>query len=138
MYDHALIPIALGVLSVVACVYILAKERRASQSTGFRTDASARSFAKLLQSHGFDPAIALATYWYLQETQGRRFPIMPSDTLEVDLGLNPEEVEHTLLALMALLGRKPALGWHRASVTTVDDLIRVLQSAPQSSATIAA
>ncbi len=138
LYAHALVLLVLGVLGGFACTYILAKERQARRSNRFRTDTSARSFAKLLEDHGFDPALALATYWYLQETQGRRFPILPSDSLEQDLRLSPEEVEHTMLALMALLGRKPALGWHREPVQTVEDMIRVLQTAPQASATLAA
>lgn len=138
LYRHALVLVALGCMSVMACLYILSKERKARRSTGARTDSSARSFAKLLESNGFDPAIALATYWYLQETQGRRFPILPSDQLERDLCLSAEEIEHTLLALMALLGRKPALGWHRQAVVTVEDLIRVLQASTEQSATMAA
>ena len=138
LYQHALPLLILGVAGGIACFYILHKERRARESSGSRADVSARSFAELLQGHGFDKAIALATYWYLQETQGRRFPILPSDSLKDDLGLNAEEVEHTILALMALLDRKPALGWKRASVHTVEDLIEVLQAAPPQAATIAA
>ncbi len=137
LYGHALVLLCLGLVSAMACFYILSKERHARRSNGVRTDSSARSFADLLERHGFDPAIALATYWYLQETQGRRFPILPSDDLQHDLGLSAEGIEHTYLALMALLGRKPALGWQRQPIQTVEDLIRILQSAQQSASVAA-
>ena len=65
-------------------------------------------------------------------------PIQPGDNLERDLLLTPEQIEHTLLALMALLGRKPALNWRRQPIATVEDLIGVLQAAPPTNTRVAA
>ena len=130
--QHSVRIAALGLPAIALCVIGLARSRRENiypNARKNRPESAARSFAHLLESHGFDPAIALATYCYLDENTGGTLPIQPEDALEGDLGLNPDEIEHTLLALLALLGRKPALQWQRQSIQTVEDLIAVLQAA---------
>ena len=134
MYGHGvrLAVLAVSTMAVFLCIFALKRRRALAQDhRRTRTPSAARSFARLLEGHGFDPAVALATYCYLDEARGCREPIEPGDSLERDLGFDPEQIEHTLLALMALLGRKPALNWHRQTIETVEDLIAVLQAAPR-------
>lgn len=132
LHQHTVGITAFGLPAMVLCLVGLAWSQHKgadpnAQKTGI--EVAARTFAELLESHGFDPALALATCCYFDENTGGAFPIQPDDDLEDHLGLNPEEVEHTLLALSALLGRKPALHWQRPLMETVEDLIAVLQAA---------
>ena len=133
LYEHGVRVAALGLGAIALCAAILTRSQRSasgSNATASRPETAARSFVQLLHRHGFDPSIALATYCYLDESESLASPINPEARLEQDLGLSPEQVEHTLLALMALLGRKPALDWRRPSIGTVEDLIGVLQASP--------
>ena len=137
LHAHSVGLAVLGIGLIALCAATLVQKRRlalARHRRPTRIPSAATSFARLLESHGFDPAVALATYCYLDESRDGTSSIHPGDSLERDLGLGPEQIEHTLLALMALLGRKPALEWNRQPIGTVEDLIGVLQAAPQADA----
>ena len=127
----------LALALTTSCAYALRRERRGPTDAASQ-QISARTFAQLLEHHGFDPANALVTYWYLHDAQRRNSPILPSGSLRDDLGMSAEEVEHTLLVLMALLGRKPELDWNRKTPTTVEELLVALQGPTGERALLAA
>jgi hypothetical protein len=97
---------------------------------------SERSFTEYLRRSGFDPVVAATTYRYLREIQDVRFPILPGDALDWDLGLDEEQVGQTLAELANRLDRQPA----RAAQLpiTVEDLVRMIQFAPRSGEAAAA
>ena len=86
-----LVFIGFAVLMGFALLYFSAQSRR-SALTRDRSGRTEETFVEFLAPYGFDPEIARATYRYLQERQQVAFPILPTDDLDRDLGLNEDEV----------------------------------------------
>jgi hypothetical protein len=103
-----------------------------------RRGVTQESFTAHLQQYGFDPVIASSTYRYLQEVQMVPFPILPSDGLDQDLGLDAEDVDQTVRDLTIALRREFSPGLRATPVVTVEDVIRLLQASPRISRTSAA
>ena len=100
---------------------------------------SEQNFAEYLRGYGFDPRVAATTYQYLEEIQDVRFPILPGDTLDWDLGLDEQRIEQAVLALSARLGRENrAAALAFSQPLTVQDLIRMVQDAPLADQRVAA
>jgi len=116
-------------VTYVAAHYSAASRRR--ELTRKREGVSEESFAEYLTQFGFDPVIAAATYRYLQQVQRVDFPILPSDSLDEDLGLGLEEVDQTVNDLTAALKREWNPGLAHAPLVTVEDLIRLIQASPR-------
>lgn len=96
-----------------------------------RSAVTEESFVEQLERRNFDPLICATTYRYLQDVQRIHFPLLPSDLLDEDLGLDSEEVEQTLRELSASLRRRRVPGLRHAPMVTVEDLIRRLQASPR-------
>jgi hypothetical protein len=125
------------VLIAVGLVYLLLKlssHSRIQKLIEQRKSATEQTFTEGLQRFGFDPAIATATYRYLQQVQQVRFPILPEDALDEDLGLGLEDVEQTVQELGLALNRQEAPGLRFSPLVTVEDLVRLLQASPRTSA----
>lgn len=126
----------LGAGASAAFVYakIAAARRRAHSPRA--AGLSERSFTEYLRQCGFDPKVAATTYRYLREIQDVRFPILPGDALDWDLGLDEERVGQTLAELTSRLDRQPA---HTTQLPiTVEDLVRTVQYSPRSGEAVAA
>jgi acyl carrier protein len=122
------------VLMCVLLVYALLKfsaQRRIENLIRERAGISEKSFSEDLQRYGFDPMIATATYRYLQQVQRIQFPILASDSLDEDLGLDSEDVEQTVNELGIALQREQAPGLRYSPLVTVEDLVRLLQASPR-------
>jgi acyl carrier protein len=122
------------VLMCVLLVYALLKfsaQRRIENLIRERAGISVKSFSEDLQRYGFDPMIATATYRYLQQVQRIQFPILASDSLDEDLGLDSEDVEQTVNELGIALQREQAPGLRYSPLVTVEDLVRLLQASPR-------
>jgi hypothetical protein len=96
-----------------------------------RVGLSQQSFTARLQQYGFDPVITGSTYRYLQEVQLVSFPILPTDKLDEDLGLNADDVEQVVRDLSIALRREFSPGLWTRPLVTVEDLIRLLQASPR-------
>ena len=99
---------------------------------------SEQNFAEYLHGYGFDPQVAATTYSYLEEVQDVRFPILPGDTLDWDLGLDDQRIEQAVVALSARLGRHGRAALASSFPVTVQDLIRMIQDAPPAEHRVAA
>ena len=127
------VPLAL-LAAIVAAIYMAARwsalsRRRALNRQRHGVDEEA--FAEYLAGFGFDRTVTAATYRYLQQVQHVDFPILPSDSLDEDLGLAPEDLQQTVRDLSAALGREPQLGVLSGSLVSVEDLARLLQTSPR-------
>jgi hypothetical protein len=91
-------------------------------------DITQRAFTRSLMQQGVDAEVSATTFHYLSEVQDVRFPILPGDTLDWDLGLDPERVQNTVGALAARLDRR--VERTRQLPVTVEDLARMLQGLP--------
>jgi hypothetical protein len=89
------------------------------------------SFVDHLERFDFDPLIAGATYRYLQHVQGIRFPLLPSDKLDEDLGLDCDDQAETVRELLLALRREELPGLRYEPLLTVEDLMRLLQASPR-------
>lgn len=124
----------LGVCVCLLLAYLILKwvassrHRTLAQERGAVTESS---FARDLEADGFDPVIARSTFRYLQEVQGVRFPPLASDDLDVDLGLDFDDIHQTLVDLTGALNRDLSPGLLHKPLVTVEDLIRVLQACPR-------
>ncbi len=99
---------------------------------------SEQNFAEYLHGYGFDPQVAGTTYQYLEGIQDVRFPILPGDTLDWDLGLDEQRIEQAVLTLSARLGRESRAALAFSQPLTVQDLIRMVQEAPLANQRVAA
>jgi acyl carrier protein len=111
-------------------VYLSARHRRASLLRA-RWQRTETTFVEELTGYGFDPEIARITYRYLQAQQNIAFPIEPLDDLDLDLGLDSEDLEQTIRDLLELTGREHLPGLLCSPLVTVGDLVRYLQASPR-------
>ena len=129
---------------IVACVLLAFLVLKISASRRHRVLARERegineaTFATHLERYGFDPIIAAATYRYLQEVQLVKFPILPGDQLDEDLGLDSEDINQTVREMTSALGRQFNPGLLHKPLVTVEDLVRMLQASPRRAAVSAA
>ena len=105
--------------------------RRRVVLTRQRNGVSEETFVEHLAQYNFDPLITGTTYRYLQEVQRVDFPIVPSDKLDEDLGLDHDDLEQTLRELLQSLQRQEVPGLRYDPVITVEDLVRHLQASPR-------
>jgi len=125
------IAIILGLVLLAFLVLKISASRRHESLAREREGISESTFAAHLQRYGFDPAIAAATYRYLQEVQLVKFPILPGDQLDEDLGLDPEDISQTVREMTNTLGRQFNPGLLHKPLVTVEDLVRMLQASPR-------
>ena len=133
-------PIGL-ILLLVAAAFLtvkLSSRRRAAALNRERSGVTEQSFTEHLAKFGFDPLIAGTTFRYLQEVQLVQFPILPTDTLDEDLGLDTEDVEQSVRELLASLQRQETPGLRHEPLHTVEDLVRHLQASPRKLISVAA
>jgi hypothetical protein len=125
-------PLGIVVFLVVAVLLLLkisAGSRRA-RLTRERSHVTEQTFVDHLAQFNFDGRITRTTYRYLQDVQNVHFPILPTDALDEDLGLENDDIEQTIHELLRALKRKEAPGRSHAPIITVEDLVRHLQACP--------
>ena len=122
------------ILLLVAVAFLILKisaQRRHAALARERSGVTEETFVEHLAQYGFDPVIAGTTYRYLQEVQLVQFPILPSDLLDEDLGLDSEDVNQSLRELTTSLKREDMPGLRHDPLRTVEDLVRHLQALPR-------
>jgi hypothetical protein len=104
--------------------------RRRSELVRGRAGVTEKSFVGHMAVYDFDTDISANTYRYLQEVRLVDFPILPSDALNEDLGLDSDDVKETVRDLLIRTGRAFRPGILAAPIVTVEDLVRYLQASP--------
>jgi hypothetical protein len=99
-----------------------------------RSGVSEDTFVNSLLIYGFDPMIARTTFRYLQEKQRVSFPIEATDQLDEDLGLGLEDVEESVHDILKMTDRVYQAGLKHTPIVTVEDLVRLIQASPRTSA----
>jgi hypothetical protein len=122
--------VGFAILMGVAMVYLSAQSRRASLVRD-RSGRTEETFAEYLAAYGFNAEIARATYRYLQQVQKVGFPILPTDDLDRDLGLDGDALNQTLRDLLNETGRQYLPGLLDSPLVTVLDLVRCIQASPR-------
>jgi hypothetical protein len=128
--------VGLAIFTFVALKFAARKRQRAL--TQQREGVNEASFVSHLQKYGFDPMIAGSTYRYLQEVQLVKFPILPGDALDEDLGLDTEDIEQSIAELTEALKRDRSPGLRHTPIVSVEDLVRLLQASPRRANSVAA
>jgi hypothetical protein len=125
----------IGILIALTAAFLLVLKLSVSYRNAVlsrqRRGMTEQTFVEQLAQYNFDPVIAGTTYRYLQEVQQIKFPILPSDALDEDLGLDPEDVDQTIRELLRSLKRAEVPGLHPEMVLTVEGLVRRLQASPR-------
>ena len=127
-----LIIIGVILIFVLGTLYISARSRR-QRLTSERSGVNEDTFVESLELDGFDRNIARTTYRYLQERQNVHFPIHSTDDLDLDLGLDGEDVDQSVRELLDETDRLYQPGLKHMPLVTVEDLIRFLQASPRRS-----
>jgi hypothetical protein len=122
--------VGFAILMGFGLLYFSAQGRKAALKRD-RSGRSEQSFVEFLAPYGFDPEIAGATYRYLQERQRVAFPILPTDDLDRDLGLDENEVKTTVRDLLSEMGREYLPGLLDSPLVTVVDVVRCIQASPR-------
>ncbi|MDE1163619.1 MAG: hypothetical protein PW792_16970 [Acidobacteriaceae bacterium] len=126
-------PIAI-IAAIVLFTYValkLSSRKRIQTLAKQREGVTDHTFAEFLAQYGFDQTLSASTFRYLQQVQNVGFPILPTDMLDEDLGLGHDDVEQTVRDLTEALGRERHPGLLQTPLTTVEDLIRLLQASPR-------
>lgn len=125
----------IGILiGLIVLTYIALKHsaaRRRAELARAREGVTEETFSDYMAQFGFDRTITASTYRYLQQVQLVDFPILPSDKLDEDLGLDHEDVEQTVNEMSAALNRQRNPGLIQTPLVTVEDLVRLLQASPR-------
>jgi len=126
-------PLALiaAFLALVMIVLFVSARRRRTRMNEARSGLTEDTFVESLIGYGFDPVIARTTYSYLQDVQNVAFPIQASDLLDEDLGLDLDDVEESIIDILALTGRLHQRGLRHTPIVTVEDLVRFIQASPR-------
>ena len=134
------VPLSIVSLLIAGVVLLLkiSAQRRSRALSAERAGVTEQTFVDHLAQFNFDPVICGTTYRYMQQVQGIEFPILPSDSLDEDLGLDQEGLEQTVRELKLALRRTGASGLRHQPLVTVEDLIRHLQASPRRSSSAAA
>jgi hypothetical protein len=127
------LPFALILLLIafVMTVLVLSARSRRRRMNEERSGITQDSFVRSLATYGFDPSIARATYEYLQDKQRISFPIQATDALDEDLGLDSEDIQESMLDLLAITRRQHQPGLYHQPMVTVEDLVRFIQASPR-------
>lgn len=130
-----LMSLALLLGAGIAFLYLSAHSRR-RRLLRERAGCNENTFVDHLAAYDFDRTIARAAYRRLQRVHRIDFPILPTDALEEDLGLEDHDIHAIVRALLLETNRRR--GVLQRPVHTVEDLIRYLQSSPRNSLEVAA
>lgn len=122
--------VGFALLMGLTLVYLSAKSRQSSLVRD-REGRTEETFTEFLAAYGFDTEIARTTYRYLQERQQVAFPILPTDDLDHDLGLDEDDVKTTVRDLLAESGREYLPGLLDSPLVTVVDVVRYIQASPR-------
>jgi hypothetical protein len=125
------IVILIALVAVVLIVLKLSASYRNAVLSRERRGVTEQTFVEHLAQYNFDPVIAGTTFRYLQEVRQIKFPILPSDALDEDLGLDPDDVDQAIHDLLRLLHREEVPGLRQGPVLTVEGLVRHLQASPR-------
>jgi hypothetical protein len=121
-------------LSFVVFVFVVLKisvARRRAVLSRERQGVTEQTFVEHLAQYDFDPVITGTTYRYLRDVQRIQFPILPSDDLDADLGLDTDDVNQTIRELLQSLNRVESPGVSQRPILTVEGLVRHLQASPR-------
>lgn len=130
------VPLAIivALLGFVLIVLHFSARTRKAQMNEARSGVNEDTFVNSLLIYGFDPMIARTTFRYLQEKQLVSFPIEATDQLDEDLGLGLEDVEESVQDILKLNDRVYQAGLKHTPIVTVEDLVRLIQASPRTSA----
>ncbi len=133
LQDQA-VPLAIIFACLLAgfVILYLSAHRRRSSMVRNRAGVTEQSFVRHLAAYDFDPMISKEAYRYLQQIQLVDFPILPSDALDEDLGLDSDDLKESVRDLLQITGREFRPGLLTAPIVTVEDLVRYLQASPRS------
>jgi len=116
------------VCSVIVFVTAQGRKKHISQSrAGYDVDC----FVDEMAAAGYDAEMARVVYCYIQDMYRIDFPILPGDDLYM-LGATDDAVRRTMPALLQATGREARMGHIMKQLTTVEDLVRYIETLPRS------
>ena len=119
-------------LFVIVCAFavFLTARGRVRQIAQTRAEYDVDCFVREMAAAGYDAEMAHTVYHYLQDIYRIDYPILPGDDLYT-LGATDDAVHRTMPTLMQATGRVPRMGHVMKPLTTVEDLVRYIETLPR-------
>ncbi len=126
-------PLALIALLLISILAVLAysARRRVAILLETRAGMNEDTFVESLMPYSFDPQICRVVYRYLQQEQNIHFPILATDHLDEDLGLDLIDLDQTVRDTVERSRREFRPGLRDRPLVTVEDLVRLIQASPR-------
>lgn len=120
------------VLFLGACAGVVAYAARGQkkQLSEHRAGYDVECFLREMTAAGHDVEVARTVYYYIEDMHRIDFPILPEDDLYTVLGVTDEAVRRAMPVLLQSMGRDVSLGRLMKQLTTVEDLVKFVGTAP--------
>jgi hypothetical protein len=124
----------LGIFLVIAGVaflffFMLSRWREwdfARKRNGYTID----DFVRDMRVRGISEEVSRAGYEVIQQEQRVRFPVMPDDHLDEQLGITDIDLMDTLVSVLTRTGKERKAGLMYMPLVTVEDLLKLVQVSP--------
>jgi hypothetical protein len=124
----------LGIFLVIAGIaflffFLLSRWREwdfARKRSSYHVD----DFVRDMRVRGVSEEVSRAGYEIIQTEQRVRFPIMPEDALDEQLGITDIDLMDTLVSILGRTGREKKAGLMYMPLITVEDLLKLVQVSP--------
>jgi hypothetical protein len=117
-------------LGVCAGVIAYAASGHKKKLSEHRAGYDVECFVRDMVAAGNDAEVARTVYYYIEDMHRIDFPILPEDDLYTVLGVTDEAVRRAMPVLLQSMGREASLGRLMKQLTTVEDLVRFVGTAP--------
>jgi hypothetical protein len=117
-------------LAVGCAVISYAARGQKKQLWEYRAGYDVECFVREMTAAGYDAEVCRTVYYYIEDRHRIDFPILPTDDLYTVLGVTDETIQRAMPELMQATGREPRIGRLMKQLTTVEDLVRFVDSAP--------
>jgi hypothetical protein len=117
-------------LGVSFAVVSYAARGQKKQLWEYRAGYDVECFVREMTAAGHDAEVSRTVYCYIENRHRIDFPILPGDDLYTVLGVTDECVRRAMPSLLQATGREPNVGRLMKQLTTVEDLVKFVASAP--------
>jgi hypothetical protein len=122
--------IFLVVVGIAFVFFFLLSRWREWDFARHRSGYGVDDFVRDMRIRGVSEEVARAGYEVITQEQKVRFPIMPEDALDEQLGITDVDLMDTLVSILSRTGKEKKAGLMYMPLVTVEDLLKLVQVSP--------